>query len=99
MRANLESTRGTIFAEKAALLLSRKLGRERAHQLLEQATDPEHMHDRTLSEVLSQMPEVRDSLDEKALRKLEDPGDYLGMARTFADRLSRSAPTKQRRRK
>jgi len=99
MRANLKSTRGTIFAEKAALLLSQKLGRERAHQLLEQTTDPERLRDRTLSEVLSQMPEVRDCVSKEALRKLEDAGDYVGMARQFADRLVRSSPNQPPRRK
>jgi 3-carboxy-cis,cis-muconate cycloisomerase len=99
MKANLKSTRGTIFAEKAALLLSRKLGRERAHRLLDQATDPEQLGDRTLAEVLSQIPEVRESIPEGALRRLEDPRDYLGMAHEFADRLSRSASRRTRRRK
>jgi len=99
MKANLELSRGTIFAEKAALLLSHELGRERAHQLLEEATDPKQMCDRTLSEMLSQMPEVHGYIAKEALRKLEDPGDYLGVAREFAERLSRPARNRPRRRK
>lgn len=99
MKVNLESTRGSIFAEKAALLLSRNLGRERAHQLLEQATDPGQLRDRTLSEVLSRMPEIRDCLNKDVLRKLEDAEDYLGVSREFARRLSRSASHRPRRRR
>ena len=99
MIANIKSTRGTVFAEKAALLLSRKIGREAAHRLLEQATDPAQLGDRTLSETLQEMPDVRDLIDKEALRKLEDPGDYLGVAREFADRLCGSGPTRPHRKK
>ena len=97
MRENLESTRGTVFAEKASLLLSRELGRERAHKLLEEATDPETLRDRTLSEVLSQIPEARDQISKQDLRSLEDPEKYIGAAREFSERLTRSAQNPRRR--
>lgn len=95
MRQNLQSSRGTVFAEKAALLLSRKLGRERAHQLLEQATDPRKLGSGTLSEALSQMPEVRDGMSSEILHKLEDPADYLGVAHKFAERLVGRPPSRR----
>jgi len=99
MSANIKSRRGTVFAEKATLLLSRKIGREAAHRLLEQATDPAQERDGTLSELLQQMPDLRDLIDKEVLRKLEDSEDYLGVAREFADRLSGSGPTRPHRKK
>lgn len=94
MRQNIEATRGTIFAEKAALLLSRKLGRENAHRLLEQATDPEQLRDHTLAEVLAQMPEIEHYPNKGVLSALDAPEEYLGVAREFAERLS--SPNKKR---
>lgn len=95
MRENLESTRGAVYAEKAALLLSRKLTRDRAHHLLQQATAPERLGKRTLSQVLGQVPEIqRSTVDLEALSTLEDPEAYLGMAREFSNRLCR--PSKKR---
>lgn len=97
MKQNLEATRGTIFAEKAALPLSRKLGRERAHKLLERATDPRQMRNRSLSDVLSEIPEL-DETTKSDLANLQDPEAYLGVAREFTERLLRSGNKRTRRR-
>ncbi len=99
MRENLASTRGTIFAEKAALLLGRQIGRERAHQILEDATDPRQLQDRTLAEALAQQPEIQEQISPKILSRLEDPRDYLGAARQFSERLCGPVKRRPRRRK
>jgi 3-carboxy-cis,cis-muconate cycloisomerase len=99
MTENLDATRGSIFAEKAAILLSRKLGREAAHEILEQATDSKRLRDRRLPEVLSEMPEVAVHLDHKTLGKLEDAKDYLGVSDEFTARISRSTGARPRHRK
>lgn len=99
MKENLASTRGAVFAEKAALLLSRQVGRERAHQLLEETTDPKQLRERTLSEVLAQQPEIHGQISSKDLNSLEDPEDYLGVAREFSERLRSPSRRGQRRRK
>jgi adenylosuccinate lyase len=77
------------------MLLSPTLGRERAQQLLEEATDPGTLDNKTLSEVLSQMPEVRDQMRKQDLRSLEDPEQYIGQAREFTSRLIRPARTQR----
>ena len=87
MKQNIESTHGAIFAEKAALLLSGKTGREAAHQILERATDPKRFRGRRLSQMLAESPKAQ--LDKAALAKLEDPEDYLGSAQEFTARLLR----------
>jgi 3-carboxy-cis,cis-muconate cycloisomerase len=96
MKENLKTTHGTIFAEKAALLLSPKIGREAAHELIERATDSKQMRGRTLSEVLAEMPDIRQHLAKDALAHLEYPQDYLGSANAFIRRLSGSAKKPRR---
>jgi 3-carboxy-cis,cis-muconate cycloisomerase len=98
MKENLDARKGTVFAEKAMLLLSSKIGREAAHELLDRATDPKRLRDRTLSQALTEMPDVRAHLSKEALATLEDPEDYLGSALAFTRRLSGSAAKKTRRR-
>lgn len=94
MKENLKSTQGTIFAEKAALLLSAKLGREAAHEALERATNAKKMRGRTLAQILADIPEAQ--ADKKLLASLEDPEDYLGSAQAFTARLSSSTRARQR---
>jgi 3-carboxy-cis,cis-muconate cycloisomerase len=93
MRANLDATRGVIFAEKAAMLLAGKIGRDAAHKVLEEAARRSLAQARHLSEVLAEMPEVTRHLDSSALRNLEVPEEYLGSADEF--RLRLLAPAKR----
>jgi len=99
MKENLDASKGMVFAEKAALLLGSKIGRESAHELLKRATDPKQLRGRTLSQALVEMPELRDHLSREALTNLEDPEDYLGSAQEFTSRLSGSATRKTHRRR
>jgi len=87
MRSNIEATRGTIFAEKAMMVLGQKLGRDAAHKLLEQATRKSIAESCRLSEVLAEMPEIAAGFDAETLRNLEDPEKYLGVADEFRKRL------------
>ena len=87
MRSNIEATNGAVFAEKAMLLLSPHLGREAAYRLLEKANRQAVASSRRLSDVVGEMPEVKDHLDFKALHDLEVPELYLGVADEFRKRL------------
>jgi 3-carboxy-cis,cis-muconate cycloisomerase len=80
MRANIDSTRGRIFAEKAMMLLGGSLGRDVAHRVLEQATRRSNAEGRRLSEVLADLPEVTRALDSVTLANLDQPEGYLGVA-------------------
>lgn len=90
MRANIESTRGVIFAERAMMLLAVKVGREKAHKILEQAVRRTAEQHRRLAEVLSEDKDVKDHLG-AALAGLEDPQQYLGLAEEFIKRLLASS--------
>lgn len=91
MRANIEATRGVVFAERAMMLLGKKLGRDAAHTILEEAARRSLAQRRRLSDVLAEMKEVKGHLDAAALRDLEIPEQYLGMAGEFQKRLLASA--------
>jgi len=89
MRANLDATRGAIFAEKAMMLLGPELGRDVAHRVLEEATRQSARQGQHLVQALADIPEVRKHLDPKALRTLEVPDDYLGAGDVFRTGLLR----------
>ena len=83
MRANIDVTRGVIFAERAMILLGKVLGRDKAHHLLEEATRQSVAQGRRLTEVLAAVPEVTQHLDQKTIQGLDDPQQYLGAAEAF----------------
>ncbi len=87
MRANIDATRGVVFAERVVMLLGSTLGRDAAHQLLEQATRRSIAENRRLIEVLEQIPEITRAIPLDVLRKLDTPEDYLGSAKEFQKRL------------
>jgi len=87
MRANIDATRGTIFAERVMMLLGATLGRDVAHKLLEEAARRSLTENRRFVEVLADLPEVTRVIEPGTLRTLDTPEDYLGMAAIFQKRL------------
>jgi 3-carboxy-cis,cis-muconate cycloisomerase len=83
MRANIEATHGAIFAERAMMLLAKKMGRDVAHKVMEEATTKSVAQGRHLLEVLRGMPEVVQHIDDETLQGLEVPEKYLGVAEQF----------------
>jgi len=96
MRANIDATKGVIFAERAMILLGSKLGRDVAHKVLEEATRTSVTQGRHLAEVLAEMPEITSHIDRVALRQLEAPEQYLGSAEVFRQALLASSRGKNR---
>jgi len=96
MRANIDATKGVIFAERAMILLGSKLGRDVAHKVLEEATRTSVTQGRHLAEVLAEMPEITSHIDRVALRQLEMPEQYLGSAEVFRQALLASSRGKNR---
>jgi 3-carboxy-cis,cis-muconate cycloisomerase len=83
MRENLAATGGTIYAEKAMILLTAELGRDKAHQLLEEATRKAVSQHCPLAKVLTEMPEVTKHLHPTTIAQLDVPEGYLGSADSF----------------
>lgn len=91
IRGNIEATQGRIFAERAMILLGVKMGRDVAHQLVEDATRRSIEHGNRLKDVLSEMKEVQAHVSQQDLNALEDPEAYLGSAESFRQRLVASS--------
>ncbi len=91
MRANIDGTNGAVFAERAMILLGSSVGRDAAHEVVEEAVRESISQGRSLSQVLAEMPEVTSRLDASVLRSLEIPEQYLGEAETFRQALVSSS--------
>ena len=87
MRANLDATRGAIFAERVVMLAAPVLGRSVAHQLLKEALARAQSSGQSLADVVRSVPELAPVLDAETLRSLDDPSAYLGAAETLRQRL------------
>jgi 3-carboxy-cis,cis-muconate cycloisomerase len=87
MRANLDATRGVVFAERVMMAASRTLGRARAQTLLDGALVRARTDARTLADVVRSTPELAAALPADVLRSLDDPRAYLGVAETLRRRL------------
>ena len=87
MRANIEATRGTIFAERAMMLLAARLGRDRAHHLLSELTRQALESGRRLSEIVREQPEAAGAFSPQEIETLDAPEHYLGSAEAFRKRL------------
>lgn len=94
MRRNIDETLGIVFAEKAMVLLAEKLGREKAHELLEAGVHKAVAKKCTLADALADIPEIIKVLDKTALQKLTIAEDYLGSAESFRREILRgTSPT------
>ena len=82
--ANLGSTRGLILAEAVAMALAEKIGREPAHQLVEQACHRALAQRKPLLDILKADAKVAAHLSPDDLTRLLDPKNYLGSAERFS---------------
>jgi 3-carboxy-cis,cis-muconate cycloisomerase len=86
MRANIEATRGVVFAERVAMMLRASMGRDAAHKLLELATQQSIARQLPLMEILEEFEEVTRVIPKQKLQELDQPENYLGMAEQFRKR-------------
>jgi 3-carboxy-cis,cis-muconate cycloisomerase len=87
MRANISATHGVVFAERAMMLLAKKIGRDVAYKLVVEATRQSVVQGRNLVDVLSEMPDALQHIGLEGLRDLEVPEKYLGVAEQFRNNL------------
>ncbi|SEJ40759.1 3-carboxy-cis,cis-muconate cycloisomerase [Azotobacter beijerinckii] len=86
MRANLDLTRGLVLAEAVSIALAQRIGRERAHHLVEQCCRQAVNESRHLRAVLGANAEVSAELSAAELDRLLDPAHYLGLAQRWVAR-------------
>jgi len=94
MLENIGATHGTIFAERATMLLAKKLGREAARKIVEQAVQQSIASDRDFANVLTEIPEARNLLDASTVKDLQSPEAYLGVAEQFRRSLVKATASK-----
>lgn len=86
MANNLAATDGLAQAEAVVAALAPRLGRGRAHGLIEEATRTALDSGRGLQSVLEDCAEVRAHLSREALGELLAPANYLGSTAAFIRR-------------
>jgi 3-carboxy-cis,cis-muconate cycloisomerase len=91
MLANLSLTGGLINSESVMLEIGRKLGRQKAHEIVHDAAALARSSGRSFSDVLAEDPRIREHLDEHQISRLLDPTTHTGrssdLARAAADRV------------
>jgi 3-carboxy-cis,cis-muconate cycloisomerase len=87
MRANINLGGGTVFAERAMMLIARSLGRDAAHTLVRDAAAATAASGSGFAAALAAMPEVAKALTPSELSTLEQPEAYLGVAERLRRQL------------
>ena len=87
MKANLDATRGAVFAERAMVLLAPAIGRQRAAGVISAALADAALRHTTFPEALAANADARGAVEATVLSALGDPEAYLGSAEYFRRRL------------
>jgi 3-carboxy-cis,cis-muconate cycloisomerase len=95
MRKNLDLTGGMIVAEAVMMGLGPYLGRQRAHDLVQEICRAGIASGRPLLDLLAENAEITQHADRTTLARLTDPANYLGVSGEMIDRVlaaHRSSP-------
>lgn len=87
MRANIEVTGGLVLAEAVSATLGSRLGKARAHELVEAACRKSVSEKRPLREILREDPQISRSLSPDEIEVLMMPEAYLGASSEFVGRV------------
>ncbi|MGD0056531.1 MAG: adenylosuccinate lyase [Methanomassiliicoccales archaeon] len=86
MKENLGMSQGMIMAESVMMALVEKgMGRQEAHELVRTVCLKAENDGRSLIDALAYSKEVKLVLSKAELRKVMDPGNYVGMAPRIVD--------------
>ncbi|MGE0061189.1 MAG: 3-carboxy-cis,cis-muconate cycloisomerase [Xanthobacteraceae bacterium] len=87
MRRNIDITNGLVMAEAVMMGLGPKMGRDRAHDVVYDVVSEVVKTGRPLIDLLAENAEIKKHAGRKALEKLTDPANYLGVAGKMVDRV------------
>jgi 3-carboxy-cis,cis-muconate cycloisomerase len=92
MRANLDVSGGLVMSEAVMMALAEKIGRDKAHHIVQKAARVALDTKRPFADALREDAVVRRHLDDAATTRLLDPAHYVGEAKDVVDRvLARAA--------
>ena len=86
MRENLDATGGLLLAENVTTVAAERLGRLKAHDVVQAVARRAADGGRSFREELVGDDEIREVLSEEEIDAALDPSGYLGSAETFVDR-------------
>ena len=86
MRENLDATGGLLLAENVTTVVAERLGRLKAHDLVQAVARRAADGERPFREELLGDGEIREVLSEEEIDATLDPAGYLGSAGPFVDR-------------
>jgi len=92
MRRNLDATNGTVFAERAMMLLAPALGRDEAQHMIQETLERVETSGRRFGELLRENTDARRVLSADLLETIDRPEHYLGAADTLRRQLLPAAP-------
>jgi 3-carboxy-cis,cis-muconate cycloisomerase len=92
MLRNLDAMNGTIFAERATMLLAPALGRDAAQRVIQETLTRVEASGRSFGDVLREHQDVRGVLPQDVLDTLDRPEHYLGVTETLRRQLLPAAP-------
>ena len=91
MRRNLDLTHGLIMAEAVMMALAPRIGRDVAHDAVEHACARALDKGMPLADALAREPSLKGKIGAAELRRLSDPGGYLGEADAVVARVAKGA--------
>jgi len=87
MRQNLDETHGLIFAEAVSMALAKKIGKAKAHDVVEATCNTSRKDGRHLRDVVDDEPSINKHFSMEEIDALFDAQNYLGLAEEFVDRV------------
>jgi adenylosuccinate lyase len=91
MRQNLDLSGGLIMSEALMLELGRRIGRQRAHDVIYDAAQASVVESRPFTETLSDEKDVLDNLTTDQIEALLDPTQYTGACGLLSDQFAAQA--------
>jgi adenylosuccinate lyase len=89
MRENLDSLGGFLLSERVMFILSEKVGKQTAHELVYEASMHGIENGVTFENALMESRRVRDAMSAEELKAALDPTTYVGHAEAIVERVLR----------
>ena len=87
IKQNLSLMRGLNMSEAVMIQLTKKIGRQRAHEIIRTAVMDAYAHGDTLSDTLLKEPEIAEYFSKDQLERMILPENYIGTAIEQVERV------------
>ncbi|AIC94392.1 adenylosuccinate lyase [Shouchella lehensis] len=87
MKENLHVTKGLIVSENVMLGLGKYVGRQKAHDIIYDASMKAYEEDRPLEELLLENDYLLTFMDKSTIQAYTDPTTYSGLSEQFVERV------------